>query len=172
MQIESKPDFTERELEQAIRRANMRSAKGPDGISNKVIKTAYEIPLFREYLLQAINNHIIRDGKYPTELKFARIIPLPKPTPGKYRPISLLPSISKIIEFMIQNRIRSLTETKLPPHHFGCRPGHSTSQALMRLMHYAGIAAGNEEQFGAILYDFTKAYDRAPKRALMDNFCP
>jgi len=63
MQKETKPNFTERELEQAIRKANMRSAKGPDGISNKVIKTAYEIPLFREYLLQAINNHIIRDDK-------------------------------------------------------------------------------------------------------------
>ena len=68
---------------------------------------------------------------------------------------------------MIQNRIRSLTETKLPPHQFGCRPGHSTSQALMRLMHYAGIAAGNEAQFGAILYDFTKAYDRVPKHILI-----
>ena len=43
MQIESKPDFTERELEQAIRRANMRSAKGPAGISNKLLQTANEI---------------------------------------------------------------------------------------------------------------------------------
>ena len=60
MQKETKPNFTERELEQAIRKANMRSAKGPDGISNKVVKTAYEIPLFREYLLQAIKTYHTR----------------------------------------------------------------------------------------------------------------
>ena len=167
MQSEDNPQFTNRELEQAIRKANMRSAKGPDGITNNLVKTAYEIPQFREYLMQAINNHIIRDGKYPAELKIAKIIPLPKSKPGEYRPISLLPSISKIIEYMIQNRIRGLIEGKLPPHQFGCKPGHSTSQALMRLMHYSGIAAGSESQFGAILYDLTKAYDRVPNHILI-----
>ena len=59
----------------------MRSGKGPDGITNNLVKTAYEIPQFREYLLQVINNHIIRDGKYPAELKIAKIIPLPKSKP-------------------------------------------------------------------------------------------
>ena len=39
----------------------------------------------------------------------------------------------------------------------------------MRLMHYCGIAAGNNEQFGAILYDFTKAYDRVPKHILLSK---
>src|SRR5689334_11998848 len=37
----------------------------------------------------------------------------------------------------------------------------------MRLMHYSGIAAGKESQFGAILYDFIKAYDRVPKHILI-----
>ena len=68
---------------------------------------------------------------------------------------------------MIQIRMREIVERDLPLNQFGCRPGHSTSQALMRLMHYSGIAAGTKKQFGAVLYDFTKAYDRVPKHILL-----
>ena len=81
----------------------------------------------------------------------------------------MTPSLSKIIEYMIQIRMREIVELKLPRQQFGCRPGHSTAQALMRLLHYAGITAGTNRQFGAILYDFTKAYDRVPKHILIDK---
>ena len=63
--------------------------------------------------------------------------------------------------------MRYIVEKDLPKQQFGCRAGHSTAQALMRLTHYAGTAAGNNEQFGAIAYDFTKAYDRVPKHVLV-----
>ena len=100
-------------------------------------------------------------------MKIARIIPLPKQKPGEFRPISLLSSMSKLVEYMIQIRMRELVEPKLPRQQFGCRPGHSTAQALMRLMHYSGITAGNENQFGGILCDFIKEYDRVPKHVLI-----
>ncbi|KMS94673.1 hypothetical protein BVRB_016390, partial [Beta vulgaris subsp. vulgaris] len=164
---ESKPPFTKRELDQAIKKANLKSAKGPDGISNRLIKTAMEVDSFTELMLAAINNQIIHLGEYPKELKIARIIPLPKAKPGEFRPISLLSSLSKLIEYMIQIRIREEIERDLPRLQFGCRPGHSTAQALMRLMHYSGTAAGKRKQFGAVLYDFTKAYDRVPKHILL-----
>jgi retron-type reverse transcriptase len=161
--------FSQRELEQAIRRANMRSAKGHDNISNRMVKLACEVEAFSKLLLSAINNQVYKKVKYPTEFKTARTIPLPKQKQGDYRPISLLPSLSKIIEYMIQIRMRNIIESKIPRHQFGCRPGHSTAQALMRLMHYAGTTAGNEEQFGAISYDFSKAYDRVPKHILLEK---
>jgi len=47
VKTENKPPFTERELDQAIRKANMRSAKGPDGIANRLIKAATELPIFK-----------------------------------------------------------------------------------------------------------------------------
>jgi len=56
------------------------------------------MPIFHRALLQAINNDIIREGRYPIQFKKARIVPLPKAKAGEYRPISLLPSLSKIIE--------------------------------------------------------------------------
>ena len=44
-----KPHFTYRELEQAMRKASMRSAKGPDGIRNNLVITAYEIPPIQRF---------------------------------------------------------------------------------------------------------------------------
>ena len=167
IQKENNPPFTTRELEQAVRRAETRSAKGHDWVSNRLIKIAFDVPDFAEQLLFVINKQIMEIGKYPTELKTAKIIPLPKANPGEFRPISLLPSLSNIIEYMIQNRMREILEPKLPRNQFGCRPGYSTTQALMRLMHYSGYAAGTNQKFGIILYDFTKAYDRVPKHTLV-----
>jgi len=145
-----------RELTQAIRRSNKKSSKGPDGVSNRIIRLAFDEEDLAEIILQTINNQIFKERKYPQTLKSARIIPLPKPKQGEYRPISLLPSLSKLVEYMIQIRMRGIIEMKLPAQQFGCRPGHSTTQALKRLLHYSGMAAGARQQFGAIVYDFTK----------------
>jgi hypothetical protein len=169
MESENSELFTLRELKQAVVRANQRSAKGPDGVSNRLIKLTCENKQFEQAFLQAINNQIITKGTYPVALKTAKIIPLPKPKRGEYRPISLLPSLSKIVEYMVQMRLREIVEPKLPRNQFGCRPGHSTTQALLRLMHYSGISAGTNHHFGAILYDFVKAYDRVPKHVIIQK---
>ena len=84
-------------------------------------------------------------------------------------PSHLLPSLSKIVEYMVQMRLREIVEPKLPRNQFGCRPGHSTTQALLGLMHYSGISAGTNHHFGAILYDFVKAYDRVPKHIIIQK---
>ena len=55
----------------------------------------------------------------------------------------------------------------MPENQFGCRPGHPTAQALMRLMHHCGVSAPNEKQFGSIFYHFTQAYDRVPKTKVL-----
>ncbi len=166
---EETPLFTNRELAQAIQKSNMHSTTGSDGVSNKLIKICLENIQFQNLMLQAINNQIIHKGVYPQKFKQARIIPLPKPKPGEYRPISLLPSMSKIVEYMIQIRMREIVEKLLPHQQFGCRAGHSTAQALMRLMHHSGVAAGTDRQFGALVYDFAKAYDRVPKHVLIEK---
>jgi len=106
-------------------------------------------------------------GRYAKEFKSAKIIALPKGKKGEYRPISLLPSVSKLLEYMMQMIIREIVESQLPEHQFGCRPGHSTAQALMRLAHHAGVSAGTNNQFGAVFYDFTKAYDRVPRHIII-----
>ena len=132
MRVDRLEPFTRRELRQAIVRANIRSAAGLDGVSNRLIKMTCKNEMFQNVLLSTINAQVFSKGTYPESLKTAKVIPLPKQKLGEFRPISLLSSMSKLVEYMIQIRMRELVEPKLPRQQFGCRPGHSTAQALMR----------------------------------------
>ena len=74
----------------------------------------------------------------PKQWKTARIITLRKPgkadytRPKAFRPISLLPTISKGLEAVVAARLSYMTEkyNLLPMNHFGARPRRSAEQAL------------------------------------------
>jgi hypothetical protein len=81
------------------------------------------------------------EGKLPSQWKNAKIIPLRKPGKDDYarakswRPISLLPTLGKVLESVIAERISFAVETYglLPENHFGARKLQSTEQALIVL---------------------------------------
>ena len=149
---------TARELKSAIIKAKTKSAPGSDMISTKFLKAAAENQLIFDCLLEAINDSI-QSGKFPDILKQAKVIPLPKPKKG-HRPISLLSTIGKTVERIVEKRLRRAVRDKFHPAQFGCRSSHSTSHAINRLLHRSGLAAAQSKQFGAIAFDFSKAYDR------------
>ena len=73
-----------------------KSSSGVDDLSNKVIKHILEI--IAEPLTSIINQ-MLNTGIFPDSLKISKVLPLFKKDYDKlfsnYRPISLLPSISK-----------------------------------------------------------------------------
>ena len=161
------PHVTERELQRALRKANKKSAKGHDGVTTLMIVDACNSPITFSVLLDAINNSIIEDHAFPTDLKTAKVIPLPKDKPNEFRPISLLISLTKIIESIIEHRTRNATEKLFTKNQFGGRPAHNASQALNRFIHAAGMALNLKKHFGTISFDFSKAYDRVPKHRII-----
>lgn len=97
----------------------------------------------------------------------ARIILLLKPNKkpslaSSYRPISLLPTISKLIERIIYKRIKNITEDRniIPEHQFGFRNAHSTTQQLIRVTEDIINNFNISTATGAILLDIAKAFDR------------
>ena len=84
-----------------------------------------------------IFNQVITLSSFPDEWKMARVIPLYKSghrnKPGNYRPISILPTISKIMERILYNQLYNyLTEFGLlRGAQFGFRKSHSTATALL-----------------------------------------
>ena len=161
------PLVTRRELDTALRKANPKSARGHDGISTKLIIQLCQHEEAYNSLLKAINHTIIGCKKWPAFMKIAKIIPLPKAEPNEYRPISLLPSLAKLVESIITQRTREATQHLLAPNQFGGRSGHNPGQALQRFIHAAGMAAMNEEQFAALVFDFAKAYDKTPRHRII-----
>ena len=112
------------ELDAIIKKLPNKASHGHDEVSNimlKALRTSIVFPLCH------IFNHSILEGKFPTCMKLAEVIPLYK---GKnmdqmvnYRPISLLITLSKLLEKIIYQRIYDYLEDKsiLYPSQYGFR---------------------------------------------------
>ena len=114
-----------------------------------------------------ILNTIIRLEYWPKSLKQAKIIMLPKP--GKnptnvtsYRPISLLPTISKILESLILKRINKESNPQdwIPNQHLGFRQAHSTIEHCHRVADTINKALENCQICTAAFLDFSLAFDK------------
>ena len=80
---------------------------------------------------------------------------------NNYKPISLLPNISKIFEKLIRDRLsKFLEESKcLFSKQFGFRYKHSTTHALIDLTETIRKALDNDEFACGVFLDFKKAFD-------------
>ena len=120
-----------------IKKLKSKSSYGYDEISNNLIKHASSSLI---KLLALIVNQVLHTGIFPRQLKLSRIKPIYNS--GKqtsfcnYRPIFLLPSMSKIFEYVMFHQLMSfLTNTQLfCIEQFGFRPGHSIELADLRLV--------------------------------------
>ena len=116
-------------------------------------------------LLSELINESVESGVVPDDLKIAKVIPLYKGgdhlLPNNFRPISLLPAMSKIFEKVMHSRVSSFLETfnRLNQFQFGLRYRRNTSSALQVILQniYTSLEA---KQFSANIYlDFSKAFD-------------
>ena len=108
---------------------------------------------------------MITTGIFPDSLKIAKIIPIYKkgePTDlSNYRPIYLLPTISKIFERIIHIQLQEyLNRNKLlAEQQYGFRPNHSTEYAAVKLVDYISNKMDDHKIPGTIFIDLSKAFD-------------
>ena len=125
---------TEDYIANVISNLKNKSSYGYDNISNKLIKLAKRV---LTQPLTLISNQILCTGIFPKELKLSRVKPLFKSGDplqfNNYRPVSLLPSLSKIFEHVIFDQIICyLTENSLlSSEQFGFKPAYSTELAAL-----------------------------------------
>ena len=100
---------------------------------------------------------------FPMSLKKADILPIHKKDEKflakNYRPISLLPAVSKIYEKNMYEEIIEFIEKSLSPYLFGFRKGHSTEQCLLVMLETWKVSLDENGYVGAILTDLSKAFD-------------
>jgi hypothetical protein len=111
-------------------------------------------------LLTYIFNAILKQKYWQSQLKTTEIIMIPEPgkspnNVSSYRPISLLPIISKLLEKLLMKRIRSdpNTEEWIPSH-------HSTVQQIHRITHKIHQALENKEYCTSVFIDVRQAFDK------------
>ena len=137
-------------------------------ISPAIIKLAK-----KEILIPITNciNKCISTKSFPDALKVADVIPVfKKEDPNNkrnYRPISLLPIISKIFERVLFEQIEKFSEKMLSPKLCGFRKGHSTQHALLNLLKNWQKTLDKSGVIGTVLMDLSKAYDCLPHDLLI-----
>lgn len=152
------------EVKEILRRLKIRKAPGCDNIGNIVLR---KLPRKGVAALVNIINAILRFRYFPEKWKRADVIMIPKPGkdllfPSSYRPISLLPAISKVAERVILERLRTYSEELqvIPDEQFAYRSGHSTELQVLRLTEYVTEGFNHRQVTGAIFLDVAKAFDR------------
>ncbi|HLO99031.1 MAG TPA: reverse transcriptase family protein, partial [Fimbriimonas sp.] len=154
--------ITMKELKKAIKRLKLK-APGYDNISNLLLKRGG--PTLRKHLL-SLYNASLSCGYVPKCWKIAIIVPLPRPgkdlsKPGGYRPVSLLPTMAKLLELILATRIRDQLERfkLLPRHQSGFRRLRSTVDQAFRLAQMGTMARMRGDACLAVLLDFEGAFN-------------
>ena len=108
-------------------------------------------------------NSGLSKGTFPKELKAGDISSLFKKedafTKKNYRPITVLPSISKIYERLMQDQMLPFVQSFLSSLLCGFREGYGTQHALLRLVEACKKTIDSGGVAGAVLTDLSKALD-------------
>lgn len=124
------------EVKQIIYSLQKNKSPGHDKITTKALQLSAE---FISKPLAEIFNKCLLTGYFPKNLKKTIVVPIHKNGPvselNNYRPISIITSLTKVFEKIINTRLNSFLEKNkiLSPHQFGFRKNTSTNDAIATL---------------------------------------
>ena len=149
-----------------------KTSYGIDEISNKTLKYLKNVIAAP---LTIIINQMLNSGIFPDALKVSKVIPLYKKDDkqvfSNYRPISLLPSISKIfekvillqlIEYLVINNI-------IHKNQYGFRKNHSTELEALHLVDDIYYKMDANELPLSVYVDLSKAFDSLDHKILLSK---
>ena len=162
MYLETGLENISQDLEEIIDNLNSRKARGFNDINVKLIK-CLKVPLLP--ILSFLTKQSLNYGIFPSKMKIAKVTPVFKTgnrtDPNNYRPISVLPVLSKIIEKFINNKLIKflLNENLLSASQYGFRIFRDTEVAMADIVTDIQKKVDENKKCCLVSLDLRKAFD-------------
>ena len=133
-------------------------ATGSDNIGPRLLKLT--APFISDSLTYICYQSIIT-STFPDKWKEGKVRPLHKADTNNYRPISVLPVLSKLLEKHVHDSLMSflILHNVLHSTQPSFRPNHSCETALLQMINKFHEAINNGQITGIVMVDFRKAFD-------------
>ena len=130
------------------------------GISPKILKLT--TPSLASPLT-TLFNYCIRTSTLPCSWKMSNVFPVYKKgdtsDKNNYRPVSVLPAISKLFEKALFDQLYSSFLPIFSPNMSGFFRGHSTATVLIKLTDDWRKSLDEKQEVGVVAIDLSKAFD-------------
>lgn len=157
--------FTPSEIKNVLlKEVGLKKSPGYDLIKGEILT---KLPRKGIIFITFIFNAVLRLECFPSQWKVAQIVVVPKP--GKplhdvssYRPISLLPILSKLFEKLFLKRMAPIIQNQnlIPDHQFGFRKQHSTIEQVHRITNVIKDTLEEKKFCSAVFLDVKQAFDK------------
>ncbi len=162
--------ISQQEVYEALTKLNTKKATGPDNIGNLLLKRC--APSISRVLTRIFNLSLSL-GEFPQSWKIANIVPIHKKGSvhdyKMYRPVSLLPCISKVFEKLIFKEVYLHLRRNQIISEFqsGFTPGDSTINQLIHINDRILKSLDNFEDVIGCFLDLTRAFDTVWHKGLL-----
>ena len=160
------------DISKLIQQLTNKYSSGYDNITNILLKRISEGIL--EPLIEVVNKSL-SEGKFPEKMKHADVCPLYKSKDrlekNNYRPISLLITLSKLLEKIVHRRTYNFLEKacQIYSSQYGFRTKHSCEQAVSELLSEIVKGHENKKSTAVVFLDLSKAFDMLSHKILYEK---
>ena len=161
----------ETEIKNIINKLPNKKSSGFDGVSNVLLKSISSCLL---QPLVIIFNNSLATGEFPTLMKHAEVVPLFKSGlrnfMNNYRPISLLLTLSKLLEKIVYVRVYDFLDVdQIYSSQYGFRSKHSCENAITELISVITKGWERNKSTLVVYLDLSKAFDTLEHSVLFDK---
>ena len=166
------PPITESKIIDCLKNITSNKASGIYNISARMLKLA--APIIASSIAKLINYSFVT-SVFPQRWKTAKVTPLFKggdpENVNNYRPISVLPVLTKVIERHVHDSLYSYlcVNNLIYSKQSGFRKRHSTETALIRIIDELLFNLDSDRVSGMILIDYCKAFDMVDHSILLQK---
>jgi len=159
-------DITFMEVKSAIARTKSNKAAGPSGVVAEMLKASGDAGIL---WVTDLCNKIVQEGKVPSDWRKSWMVKVYKGKGdalecGSYRGIKLLDHVMKVLERVIEKRVRS--KVCINDMQFGFRPGRGTTDAIFIVRQIQERFVEKKRDLWMAFVDLEKAFDRVPREVV------